>query len=179
MKIRNPGFHEKNSREQGGMFCDQITEKLLMEIEFRDAKAEDFGRCVEIRGMTRDNPITADILKDIGVTEETWVPLIENKSIVGAVSESPEGVVGFCNGDANTGEVLVLAVLPEYEGRGLGKSMLSIVTGKLFSFGLEKLWLAASPRTEIRAHGFYRHLGWIPTGVYDSNGDELLEYNKT
>jgi ribosomal protein S18 acetylase RimI-like enzyme len=150
-----------------------------MKINFRDAKAEDFGRCVEIRGMTRDNPVPAKILKEIGVTEETWVPLIRNKSIVGVVSECPEGVVGFCNGDVNTGEVLVLAVLPEYEGRDLGKTMLSLVTDKLFSFGLERLWLAASPCPEIRAYGFYRHLGWIPTGVYDKNRDEVLEYKKT
>lgn len=150
-----------------------------MKIEFRNAKAEDFGRCVEIRGMTRDNPVPAEILKEIGVTEETWVPLINSKSIVGVVSESPEGVVGFCNGDVNTGEVLVLAVLPEYESRGLGKSMLSLVIDKLFSSGLEKLWLAASPCPEIRAHGFYRHLGWTPTGVYDRYGDEVLEYKKS
>ena len=150
-----------------------------MKVEFRDAKTEDFGRCIEIRGMTRDNPIPAEILEEIGVTEEEWVPLIKNKSVIGVVSESSEGVVGFCNGDVATGEVLVLALLPDYEGLGLGKSMLSLVTDKLFSFGLEKLWLAASPNPEIRAHGFYRHIGWVPNGVIDKNGDELLEHKKT
>jgi ribosomal protein S18 acetylase RimI-like enzyme len=150
-----------------------------MKIEFRDAKAEDFGRCIEIRGMTRDNSIPAEILEEYGITEETWTPLIKNGSIVGVVSEAPDGVVGFCNGDVNTGEVLAVAVLPEYEGRGLGKSMLSLVTDKLFSVGLEKLWLAAPSDPQFRAHGFYRHLGWIPTGVYDEYGDEVLEYKKT
>ena len=47
-----------------------------MKIEFRDVKAQDFKRCIEIRGMTRDNPVPAEILKEVGVTEETWVPLI-------------------------------------------------------------------------------------------------------
>ena len=150
-----------------------------MKIELRDVKAQDFKRCIEIRGMTRDNPVPAEILKEFGVTEEAWVPLIRDKSVVGVVAESKDEVVGFCSGDVNTGEVLVLALLPEYEGHGLGKNMLELVSDKLFSFGMDKLWLAASPNPEIRAHGFYRYLGWVPTGVIDTNGDEVLEYKKT
>ena len=150
-----------------------------MKIEFRDVKAQDFARCIEIRGMTRDNPVPAEILRDFGVTEEAWGPLIRDKSIVGVVAESKNEVIGFCSGDVNTGEVLVLALLPEYEGQGFGKSMLKLVTDKLFSLGIDKLWLAASPDPAIRAHGFYRYLGWVPTGVIDTNGDEVLEYKKT
>ena len=147
-----------------------------MKIEFRDVKAQDFKRCIEIRGMTKDNPIPEEILKEFGVTEEVWVPLIRDKSIVGVVAESNGEVVGFCNGDVNTGEVLVLALLPEYEGHGFGKKMLELVSDKLFSIDIDKLWLAADPDPEIRAHGFYRYLGWVPTGVIDENGDEVLEY---
>ena len=150
-----------------------------MKIEFRDVKPQDLERCIEIRGMTRDNPVPAEILKEFGVTEEAWGPLVRDESIVGVVAESKDEVIGFCSGDVNTGEVLVLALLPEYESHGLGKNMLALVTDKLFSFGMEKLWLAASPHPEIRAHGFYRHLGWVPTGVVDMNSDEVLEYNKT
>jgi ribosomal protein S18 acetylase RimI-like enzyme len=150
-----------------------------MKIEFRDVKPQDFERCIEIRGMTRDNPVPAEILKEFGVTKETWVPLVRDKRIVGVVAEYKHEVIGFCSGDVNTGEVLVLALLPEYEGHGLGKNMLALVTDKLFSFGMDKLWLAASPNPEIRAHGFYRHLGWLPAGVIDKNRDEVLEYNKT
>ena len=116
-----------------------------MKIEFRDVKAQDFARCIEIRGMTRDNPVPAEILKEFGVTEEAWRPLIGDKSIVGVVAESKNEVIGFCSGDVTTGEVMVLALLPEYEGQGFGRSMLKLVTNKLFSFGLDKLWLAASP----------------------------------
>ena len=149
------------------------------EIEFRDISPQDFERCIEIRGMTRDNPVPAEILKEFGVTKEAWVPLIRDKSIVGVVAEYKEEVIGFCSGDVNTGEVLVLALLPEDEGHGLGKNMLMLVSDKLFSFGMDKLWLAASPNPEVRAHGFYRHVGWVPTGVIDKNGDEVLEYHKT
>jgi ribosomal protein S18 acetylase RimI-like enzyme len=150
-----------------------------MKIEFRDLKTQDFERCIEIRGMTRDNPIPAEVLKEFGVTKEAWIPLVKDKRIVGVVAEYNDEVIGFSSGDVNTGEVLVLALLPEYEGRGLGKNLLVLTADKLFSFGMEKLWLAASPNPEIRAHGFYRHLGWVPTGVIDKNRDEVLEYNRT
>jgi ribosomal protein S18 acetylase RimI-like enzyme len=150
-----------------------------MKIEFRDVKPLDFERCIEIRGMTKDNPIPAETLKELGVTKEAWMPLVRDKSIVGVVAEYNDEVIGFCSGEVNTGEVLVLALLPEYEGHGLGKNILVLVADKLFSFGMDKLWLAASPNPEIRAHGFYRHLGWVSTGVIDKNRDEVLEYNKT
>jgi ribosomal protein S18 acetylase RimI-like enzyme len=63
-------------------------------------------------------------------------------------------LVGFCNGDGETGEVLVLAVLPEYECRGIGIYLLSQVVERLRSVGSDTIWLAASPDARIRAHGF-------------------------
>jgi ribosomal protein S18 acetylase RimI-like enzyme len=149
-----------------------------MKIVLRDVTSQDFNRCIEIRGMTRDNAVPAEILHEFGVTEEAWVPLIRGNIIVGVVAESKGEVIGFCSGDTRSGEILVLALLPEYEGHGVGKNMLAEVSDKLFSRGLDKLWLAASPDPGIRAHGFYRHLGWSSTGIRDEQGDEVLEYEK-
>lgn len=150
-----------------------------MTITLRDARAEDFPRCVEIRGMTRDNPIPEDVLRGLGITEDSWTAGMASGSIIGVVAETSSGVVGFCNGDTDNGEILVLALLPDYEGRGIGKQMLSSVSAKLFDLGFSRLWLAASPDSGIRAHGFYRHLGWTPTGERNSSGDEVLEYSKS
>ena len=87
-------------------------------------------------------------------------------------------VVAFCYGDTQTGEVLVLAVLPDYEGAGVGRHLLSLMVDSLLSVGFPELWLAASPDPKIRAHGFYRRVGWQPTKTYDDNGDEILKYKK-
>ena len=61
--------------------------------------------------------------------------------------------------------VVVVAVLPEYEGRGVGERLLSRRCGRP--------WLAANPDPAGRSHGFYRSKGWRPTGepVHD---DEVL-----
>ena len=76
--------------------------------------------------------------------------------------------------DAETGEVLVLAVLPEYECRGIGTGLLSRVVEWLRSVSSHTIWLAASPDPRIRAHGFYRYHGWRPNGKKLQNGDEIL-----
>ena len=83
-------------------------------------------------------------------------------------------IVGFCIGRADVGEVLVLAVLPEFEGRGIGKALLSLAVDWLRSVNPERIWLAASPDPGTRAYGFYRSRGWRPVGERDANGDEVL-----
>lgn len=149
-----------------------------MKVQYREAKTGDVARCIEIRGMTRENPIPVEILKQFGVTEQSWKFEMEQKRTVGVILEHQDQVVGFCFGDIVMGEVQSLAVLPEFESHGYSKIMVSLITEKLFQLGFERLWLAASPSPEIRTHGFYRHLGWKPTGEKDKYGDELLEFTK-
>ncbi len=149
-----------------------------MNVKIRAVKSSDFNRCAEIRGMTRENPVSAEVLEEFGITESTWGPQIDDGTIVGVVATSSENIVGFCSGDSKTGEVLVLAILPEYESCGIGKAMLLDVIRQLFEFEFSQLWLAASPDSNTRAHGFYRHIGWLPSGRIDKNGDEILVYKK-
>jgi ribosomal protein S18 acetylase RimI-like enzyme len=149
-----------------------------MNVKYRKATASDFRRCIEIRGKTRDNPVPERVLNEFGINEETWTPQVESGKIIGVVCESENLVVGYCNGDVTTGEVLVLALLPEFENQGIGKELLARVSDILYSSGLEKLWLAAPPDPGFRAYGFYRHIGWTPTGGYDKNGDEILVRKK-
>ena len=56
------------------------------------------------------------------------------------------------------------------------KRLLQWVADELGKRGFERLWLASSPESVVRSHGFYRHLGWRPTGETDEYGDEILEY---
>ena len=150
-----------------------------MKVKYRDAKIADVTRCIEIRGNTRENPIPVEILKQFGVTEQSWKFDMQEKRSLGVILEHQNRAVGFCFGNTVTGEVQSLAILSEYENNGFSKTMLSLVNEKLFKLGFERIWLAASPSPAIRAYGFYRHLGWKPTGEKDKYGDELLEFNKT
>lgn len=147
-------------------------------MNYRKGQKADLDRCVEIRGSTRDNAIDKETLVLFGVTIESWGKKIENEIYVGFVAEDKGQVIAFCFGDTNTGEVLVLAVLPDYEGASVGSKLLALVSDKLLSVGFSELYLAASPDPQIRAHGFYRRVGWQPTQTYDKNGDEILKYQK-
>jgi ribosomal protein S18 acetylase RimI-like enzyme len=118
----------------------------------------------EVRARTRQNPLLRAELADLGITPESTSTDLTSGAITGAVCTSEGQVVGFCSGAFATGEILVLAVLPDYEGRGAGTRLLERVVSRLRDAGAQRLWLAAAADPAVRAHGFYRALGWRPTG---------------
>jgi ribosomal protein S18 acetylase RimI-like enzyme len=146
-----------------------------MNLIFRKALVSDIERTFTVRGQTRQNPLSKDDLARYGITPESLAAGMASKAIDGWVCLDEADLVGFCNGDNTTGEVLVLAVLPAYEGKGIGKRLLSNVVQQLRALGFKVPWLAASPDSRIRAYGFYRGLGWRPTGRSLKNGDQILE----
>ena len=62
-------------------------------------------------------------------------------------------------GNKETGEMWVIAVLREYEGRGIGRQLLRLVEEWLYSQGWKEVWLTTDPDENFRAVGFYRHEG--------------------
>jgi ribosomal protein S18 acetylase RimI-like enzyme len=145
-----------------------------MELLFRETLPSDIEGLFVVRARTRESPISKEGLASIGVTAESIAKQMASGRVKGWVCLDSSTLVGFCNGDEETGELLVLAVLPDYEGRGIGTFLLTRVVEWLRSAGSDTIWLAASPDTRIRAHGFYRSLGWRPNGKKQQNGDEIL-----
>ena len=146
-----------------------------MDLEFRDTRITDIDALFEVRANTRQNPLSRAALAEIGITPESTSAALISGTIVGSVCTSRERVVGFCSGAVETGEILVLAVLPDYEGRRIGTRLLDYVVARLRKAGSPRLWLAAAADPTVRAHGFYRALGWRATGERTANGDEILE----
>jgi GNAT superfamily N-acetyltransferase len=145
-----------------------------MDLLFRETLPSDIKGLFSVRARTRENAISKEGLASIGITPESIAKQLASGRLKGWVCLHGATLVGFCNGDGETGEVLVLAVLPEFERRGIGTCLLSRVVEWLRSVGSDTIWLAASPDTRIRAHGFYRSLGWRPNGKTEQNGDEIL-----
>jgi GNAT superfamily N-acetyltransferase len=88
-------------------------------------------------------------------------------------------VVGHCAGNAATGEVCSLSVLPNYEGLGIGRQLLSLVVDWLRAEGATRIWLDAPSDPSLRAHGFYRALGWRPSDDHLAQDHEILELHIT
>lgn len=141
---------------------------------FRETLPSDVEELLAVRARTREDPISQEQLAELGITPEVIAEHIASGRIKGWICAHESELVGFCNGDGQTGEFLVLAVLPEHENKGIRSKLLAHVVEWLRSIGFNTLWLAASPDARTRAHGFYRSLGWRPSGKIDENGDEIL-----
>jgi GNAT superfamily N-acetyltransferase len=145
-------------------------------LDYRPATADDLPRCIALRGMTRQNAISVEQLASYGITAASWGDAVRQGRQAGFVGLQRGQIVGYCFGDIATGEVLVLALLPEHEGQGVGRQLLRRVVDALLASGHQRLFLGCSADPASRSHGFYRHLGWRSTGGIDAHGDEVLEY---
>lgn len=145
-----------------------------MHLEFRSAVPEDAGACIDLRGRTRQNAFSEDALAGLGITRATWAEGIRDGSCPGHVCQSGDGLVGMAFADRDSGEVQVVAVLPDFEGRGIGQRLLELTLRDLVSHGHTRSFLGCNADPASRSHGFYRRLGWRPTGETDALGDEVL-----
>ncbi len=145
-------------------------------LNYRAATPDDVAACVDIRGRTRENAVSAQRLSALGITVASWSDDVRDGSLPGHVCLADGEMVGYCFGEARSGEVVVLALLPAFENLGIGKELLSRVIETLTGHGFTRLFLGCSSDPASRSYGFYRHLGWHSTDTFDARGDELLEY---
>ncbi|MFQ1061965.1 GNAT family N-acetyltransferase [Bordetella trematum] len=142
----------------------------------RPAVPEDARECLRIRGLTRENAYSAQDLEALGITVQSWRAGIENGSCPGYVAHVDGQMAGYCFADRDSGEILVLALLPAHEGQGLGRALLERMIEDMRWRGFKRLFLACNSDPKVRSHGFYRHLGWEETGQRDEFGDDILAY---
>src|ERR1043166_7777485 len=112
-----------------------------MNVTYRKALAEDAQECVDVRGKTRENAVTVERLRELGVTVETWCDDIRPGALLGYVCLSDVRIVGYCFGARDTGEIAVLAVLPAYEGVGIGRTQLNTMIQEFKDLGFNRLFL--------------------------------------
>jgi hypothetical protein len=126
-------------------------------LQYRPAISADAAECIALRGRTRENAISAAELASMGITAGSWENNIEAGRLPGYLCTDGNTIVGYCFGDKH------------------GKALLSQVVEDLRSLGYRRVFLGCSSDSSHRSYGFYRHLGWTPTGSLDANDDEVLE----
>lgn len=148
-----------------------------MTLSYRAMRVDDLPAALDVRLSTVENAVTPEVLeRDYGVTPASVAEAMRSH-VKGWLCEEAGAVVGFAMGDGATGEVLVVAVRPEREGRGIGGALLARVEAWLFAQGHETLWLLANPDPGVRASGFYRKRGWRATGTMRGD-DEVMALRK-
>jgi ribosomal protein S18 acetylase RimI-like enzyme len=140
-----------------------------MNFAFRETRLAGSRPDLDVTDRAREARSRA-LLEKLGVTLPTAVADLK----AWQCAAGPQ-VVGHCVGDLRTGEIRLLGVVAEYQGLGIGKKLLALTTASLRAAGAKRIWLAATSDPVARAHGFYRALGWRPTGERTQNGEEILE----
>lgn len=128
-------------------------------MNFREITSADIPALFEVRIRTRENAYTLEALEALGITPASVAEKLAG-TFKGWVAEAEGRVVGFSMADRAEGELWVVAVLPDYEGRGAGDGLMALAEGWLWSQGCASAWLTTDVDTARRAYGFYRRRGW-------------------
>lgn len=128
---------------------------------FREAKMDDIKQIQIVRNSVKENILSNPALvsdKDCEVflfeRGKGWVCEIENQ------------IVGFAIVDLQENNIWALFLKPEFEGKGIGSKLQTLMLDWYFSKGKEQVWLGTSPNT--RAEKFYTKSGWIRNGMHGS-----------
>ena len=90
-------------------------------MEFREITRADVPSLFYVRTRTRENRYTLEGLARLGITEKSVIEWLSS-STKGWLCQIDDSVVGFCMADRVAGELLVIAVLPDFECKGIGTS---------------------------------------------------------
>ncbi len=135
-------------------------------LQFREINAADVPALFYVRTRTRENTYTLEELHALGITAESVTRRLAN-TCKGWLCTHAGSAVGFCMADRSMGELWVIAVLPEYEGQGIGNALMSAAEEWLWEQGGSRAWLTTDIDTALRAYGFYRQRGWTDWKVDD------------
>jgi len=128
-------------------------------VRFREITAADVPELFYIRPRTRENAMTLEELQRLGINPQSVTESL-GQSVKGWLCEDSGRVVAFSMADCATGELLVIAVLPEHEGKGVGSELMALAEEWLAASGCRRAWLTTDLDTTLRAYGFYRRRGW-------------------
>jgi len=141
-------------------------------VRFREITAEDVPALFYVRTRTRENAYTIEQLQDLGITRASVAAKIA-ASFKGWLCVDADQVVAFSMADRSTGELWVVAVLPEYERRGIGNALMNRAEEWLSAEGWTRAWLTTDVDPTLRAYGFYRRRGWSDWKI--ENGMRWME----
>lgn len=141
-------------------------------MHYRQITPADLPTIFDIRVRTWHNSHGGEELKRMGITHDSVREMMLTTHR-GWLAESDGVPVGFVMGDQTTGEMWVIAVLKEFENRGIGRSLMRLVEDWLVSEGCDELWLTTDPDENFRAVGFYQRLGWVDWKIED--GDRFMK----
>ncbi|WP_330216047.1 GNAT family N-acetyltransferase [Pseudomonas sp. AM8] len=145
-----------------------------MQTLIRAATQDDVDTLFEIRTSVIQNHLSIEQMAELGITPQLLADSMREAPCVW-IAEVDGQPVAFAMVDLAEGEVFAMFVLPSHENLGLGRQLMAVAEAALFEHH-DRLFLITDGRDEIRANGFYRHLGW--SVVERVEGDDV-RYQKS
>lgn len=128
----------------------------------REAKIDDIRQIQIVRNSVTENTLSDPNL----VTDKDCEEFITVKG-KGWVYEIDNQIVGFSIVDLKKNNVWALFLLPQFEGKGIGKKLHDTMIDWYFTQSKDNIWLGTSPNS--RADLFYRKSGWTEVGFHRSD----------
>ena len=128
-------------------------------MNFRQAIPEDIPQIQIVRNSVKENQLSNPNLIPDELVEE-----FITKRGKGFVCEIDKKIVGFSIVDFVENNVWALFLLPDFEGKRIGKKIHQLMLDEYFSKTKETIWL--STEANSRAEIFYKKQGWKNAGLH-------------
>jgi ribosomal protein S18 acetylase RimI-like enzyme len=128
-----------------------------MNIRTRLALPTDIEGIFEVRTSVKENHLSREQMEQMGITKNVVTDMI-GKSRCAWVAVDDGKVIGFSMILPDEGCLFAAFVLPEYEGKGIGRSLVELAEQELFKHH-KTAWLETDKSS--RAAKFYTRLGWV------------------
>lgn len=138
---------------------------------FREALLSDIPQIQIVRHAVKENILSNPLL----VTDEDCASFITVRG-KGWVCEIENTIVGFAIADLKEHNIWALFIHPDFEARGIGKTLHQLMMDWYFSQTGITVWLGTAPGT--RAQQFYLRQGWTNVGTVNK-GEVKFEMKKT
>ena len=136
---------------------------------YREAKVEDIPQIQIVRNSVKENTLSnpglvtdKDCEEFLTVRGKGWVCEIDNQ------------IVGFAIADLKDNNVWALFLQPEFENKGIGRQLHTIMLDWYFMQTKNTIWLGTAFNT--RAEQFYRKAGWTEVGTH---GNKEIKFEMT
>ena len=129
---------------------------------FREARVEDIPQIQIVRHSVKENVLSNPAL----VTDQDCKEYMTQRG-KGWVCETGDEIIGFAIVDLKDRNVWALFLKPEYEGKGMGKTLHRMMMDWYFAQTKTTIWLATG--FDTRAVQFYRMQGWEEVGLHGKN----------
>ena len=133
-------------------------------MNIRVAQGDDIEALFEIRTSVVENHQSREEIAELGITPESVAEMLQ-MDCCAWIAEIGGQSIGFSIANATEKTIFGVFVLPSFEGRGVGRALMQAAEQWFWSKGIDEIWLVTGDDPNLRAYGFYLHLGWIPVGV--------------